>query len=95
MYRCRRALITPPRLRPELHILRDILMVCEPLLYGEALTKRGQKVYYYDQNQTVVDGPLESLGLPGLGVVHTSEFAYMFNNISHYHSKQSARKDTS
>ena len=26
MYRCRRALITPPRLRPELHILRDILM---------------------------------------------------------------------
>jgi carboxylesterase type B len=69
-------------------ILRDILMVCEPLLYGKALTERGQKVYYYDQNQTVVDGPLESLGLPGLGVVHTSEFAYMFNNISHYDSKQ-------
>ncbi|GAB7328670.1 hypothetical protein MBLNU13_g00597t2 [Cladosporium sp. NU13] len=65
-------------------ILRDILMVCEPLLYGQALAQRGQKVYYYDQNQTVVDGPLESLGLPGLGVVHTSEFAYMFNNISHY-----------
>jgi hypothetical protein len=63
-------------------------MVCEPLLYGKALTERGQKVYYYDQNQTVVDGPLESLGLPGLGVVHTSEFAYMFNNISHYDSKQ-------
>ena len=69
-------------------ILRDILMVCEPLLYGQALAQRGQKVYYYDQNQTVVDGPLESLGWPGLGVVHTSEFAYMFNNISHYKSKQ-------
>jgi carboxylesterase type B len=68
-------------------ILRDILMVCEPLLYGEALTQRGQKVYYYDQNQTIVDGPLESLGLPGLGVVHTSEFAYMFNNLSHYDGK--------
>lgn len=70
-------------------ILRDILMVCEPLLFGQALAQRGQDVYYYDQNQTVVDGPLESLGLPGLGVVHTSEFAYMFNNISHYDSKTS------
>ena len=68
-------------------ILRDILMVCEPLLYGKALAQRGQEVYYYDQNQTVVDSPLESLGLPGLGVVHTSEFAYMFNNLSHYDSK--------
>jgi carboxylesterase type B len=68
-------------------ILRDILMVCEPLLYGQALTKRGQDVYYYDQNQTVVNKPLEALDLPGLGVVHTSEFAYMFNNLSHYDSK--------
>lgn len=71
-------------------ILRDILMVCEPLLYGEALTKLGQDVWYYDQNQTVVNKPLESLGLPGLGVVHTSEFAYMFNNLSHYDSKPSS-----
>jgi carboxylesterase type B len=68
-------------------ILRDILMVCEPLLYGRALTEKGQRVYYYVQNQTVVDAALDSLGLPGLGVVHTSEFAYMFNNISHYDSK--------
>jgi carboxylesterase type B len=68
-------------------ILRDILMVCEPLLYGRALAEKGQHVYYYAQNQTVVDSALDSLGLPGLGVVHTSEFAYMFNNISHYDSK--------
>jgi carboxylesterase type B len=68
-------------------ILRDILMVCEPLLYGRALAEKGQRVYYYAQNQTVVDAALDSLGLPGLGVVHTSEFAYMFNNISHYDSK--------
>jgi len=65
-------------------ILRDILMVCEPLLFGRALADKGQRVYYYAQNQTVVDSALDSLGLPGLGVVHTSEFAYMFNNISHY-----------
>lgn len=68
-------------------ILRDILMVCEPLLYGKALSERGQKVYLYDQNQTIVDDPLESMDLPGLGVVHTSEFAYVFNNLSHYDSK--------
>lgn len=68
-------------------ILRDILMVCEPLLYGRALAEKGQRVYYYAQNQTVVDAALDSLGLPGLGVVHTSEFAYMFNNISHYDSE--------
>jgi len=69
-------------------ILRDILMVCEPLLYGRALAEKGQHVYYYAHNQTVVDAALDSLGLPGLGVVHTSEFAYMFNNISHYDSKR-------
>lgn len=68
-------------------ILRDILMICEPLLFGQALSERGQDVFYFNQNQTVVDSPLESLGLPGLGVVHTSEFAYVFNNISHYNSK--------
>lgn len=69
-------------------ILRDILMVCEPLLYAKALTSKGQTVFLYDQNQTIVDGPLESLGLPGLGVVHTSEFAFVFNNLSHYDGKQ-------
>ncbi|KAM0722685.1 hypothetical protein Q7P37_002126 [Cladosporium fusiforme] len=65
-------------------ILRDILMVCEPFLYGQALAEQGQEVYFFDQNQTIVDKPLESLDLPGLGVVHTSEFAYVFNNLSHY-----------
>lgn len=65
-------------------ILRDILMVCEPFYYGEAISKAGNDVYFYDQNQTILTPILDSLGSPGFGVVHTSEFAYAFGNLSHY-----------
>ncbi|KAI6946598.1 hypothetical protein KC318_g14987 [Hortaea werneckii] len=65
-------------------ILRDILMVCEPQYYGRALASKGNPVYVYDQNQTMLQGPLESTGSVGLGVVHTSEFAYVFGNLSTY-----------
>lgn len=65
-------------------ILRDILMVCEPYYYGAALAKAGNKVYFYDQNQTFLHPAYIATGYPGLGVVHTSEFAYVFGNLSHY-----------
>ncbi|KAI7090259.1 hypothetical protein KC356_g1741 [Hortaea werneckii] len=65
-------------------ILRDILMVCEPHYYGRALASRGNPVYMYDQNQTMLQGPLAASGSEGLGVVHTSEFAYVFGNLSTY-----------
>ncbi|KAI7206460.1 hypothetical protein KC343_g5274 [Hortaea werneckii] len=35
-------------------ILRDILMVCEPHYYGRALASRGNAVYMYDHNQTML-----------------------------------------
>ena len=44
----------------------------------------GNGVYLYDQNATILDPALTSLGYPGLGAVHTSEFAYVFANFSHY-----------
>ncbi|KAI7180766.1 hypothetical protein KC352_g23618, partial [Hortaea werneckii] len=65
-------------------ILRDILMVCEPHYYGRALASRGNAVYMYDQNQTMLRAPLAASGSEGLGVVHTSEFAYVFANLSMY-----------
>ncbi|GAB1731204.1 hypothetical protein NU195Hw_g621t1 [Hortaea werneckii] len=66
-------------------ILRDILMVCEPHYYGRALGSKGNPVYMYDQNQTMLQGPLAASGSgEGLGVVHTSEFAYVFGNLSTY-----------
>ncbi|KAK6957986.1 hypothetical protein Daesc_000778 [Daldinia eschscholtzii] len=66
-------------------IFRDILMVCEPVYYGAALSAKGNSVYLYDWNQTILDPILEYVeGVAGLGPVHTAEFAYIFGNISHY-----------
>ncbi|KAK9414771.1 putative Carboxylic ester hydrolase [Seiridium unicorne] len=66
-------------------IFRDILMTCPPILYGARLASRGNAAYLYDWNQTMLDLPLAVVDdAPGMGVIHTSEFAYIFGNISHY-----------
>jgi len=65
-------------------IFRDVLMTCQPIGYGEHLARMGNLVYLVDQNQTMLSPILASLGYPGLGPVHTSEFAYTFGNLSHY-----------
>ncbi|KAJ7747192.1 putative lipase, partial [Mycena olivaceomarginata] len=66
-------------------IFRDIIMVCMSMWFGEALAARGNDVYHYDWNQTILTPRLEVIShAPGLGVVHTSEFAYIFGNLSHY-----------
>lgn len=67
-------------------IIRDIIMVCEPLWYAENLARHGNKeVYLVDWNQTVLEPLLEeATGVPGLGPVHTAEFAYVFGNVSVY-----------
>ncbi|KAI1136933.1 carboxylesterase family protein [Hypoxylon sp. FL0543] len=68
-------------------VFRDVLMVCEPVHYGAALAAAGAEVYLYDWNQTVLDPVLAALyGAAGLGVIHTSEFAYVFGNLSHYNT---------
>lgn len=67
-------------------IFRDILMTCQPIWYGENLARAGNDVYLIDQNQTLLDPILASLGSPGLGPVHTSEFAYTYGNLSHYNT---------
>ncbi len=64
-------------------ILRDILFTCQPIHYGQALAKAGN-VFLWDQNQTMYDEILASLGGTGYGVIHTSNFAYQFGNLSHY-----------
>lgn len=60
-------------------IVRDIVFTCQPFLFGEALSAAGNDVYLWEQNQTMFDEIL-----PGYGVVHTSNFAYQFHNLSHY-----------
>lgn len=60
-------------------------MVCEPILLAKALNRRGENVFMYNFNQTLLEPILESAyGIKGMGVVHTSEFAYIFGNLSHY-----------
>lgn len=64
---------------------RDILMVCEPILLARAIKQKGQTVYMYNFNQTLLDPIIESeYNISRMGVVHTSEFAYIFGNLSHY-----------
>lgn len=66
-------------------IVRDVVMVCQPMWVGEKIAAAGNDVFLYDWNQTML-GPLllSRENQTGLGVVHTSEFAYIFGNLSSY-----------
>lgn len=65
-------------------ILRDSGLTSQPFFSGRALAKAGNNFYYYTQHQTILTPILEDDGFYGLGVIHTSEVAYMFGNFSHY-----------
>ncbi len=66
-------------------VLRDILMTCQPIWYGQHLAEAGNDVFLYEWNQTLLDSILAQLtGVSGWGPVHTSEFAYVFGNLSAY-----------
>ena len=75
-------------LSPQLYrlgrIFRDIVFVCQGFYLGQAMADAGNRVYFWDQNQTMYDEIFAYLGTPGYGVVHTSNFAYQFGNLSHY-----------
>lgn len=66
-------------------IFRDILMVCQPVWYGEQLADRRNEVFLYDWNQTILEPIIAAVtGKTGFRTIHTSEFAYIFGNLSHY-----------
>lgn len=69
-------------------IFRDILMVCPSLYLGAAIHKTyTAPVFHYDFNQTILDPILEhTINVSHLGVVHTSEFAYVFGNVEAYNN---------
>lgn len=68
-------------------VFRDIFMTCEPILYAEHLAAAGSTVYLYEWNQTILDPFLRDVShRPGLGPIHTSEFAYIFGNLSNYNT---------
>ncbi|TPX14715.1 uncharacterized protein E0L32_005110 [Thyridium curvatum] len=66
-------------------VFRDIIMTCQPMWLGENMAAAGSDVFLYDWNQTILDLPIAAVSnRTGLGPVHTSEFAYVFGNLSHY-----------
>jgi carboxylesterase type B len=73
-------------------VFRDIIMVCQPMFLAESIYNRSNmtntpqnKVYLYDFNQTILEPILEQVyDVSHLGVVHTSEFAYIYGNLSIY-----------
>lgn len=66
-------------------IFRDILMTCPPIWYAHHLSSKGNVAFLYDWNQTILDPIAASAtNQSGYGPFHTSEFAYIFGNLSHY-----------
>lgn len=78
-------------------IFRDILLTCPSFYFGHAMATKYYNssstfnnasgsnnipVYIYEQNQTILDAYLDAAGSPGLGVIHTSELAYVFGNFT-------------
>ncbi|KAH8593768.1 hypothetical protein B0O99DRAFT_713121 [Bisporella sp. PMI_857] len=58
-------------------------MACEPIWYGENIARRGSHVYFCGWNQTILDPIVEPVR-----TIHTSEFAYIFGNLSHYDTNE-------
>lgn len=71
-------------------IYRDIFFVCPSLYFGYAMAKEYSRskgsipVYYYELNQTIYEPFFGLAGLIGLGVIHESEFPYIFANFTPY-----------
>lgn len=58
-------------------IVRDILMVCQPLYFAEHINAAGNTVHLYDLNTTVVPRP-------GLSAIHEDDLAYVFGNFINF-----------
>lgn len=73
-------------------MFRDILLTCPSFYLGHAMATKYANanastpipVYMYEHNQTILSAFLASQGAPGLGVIHTSELAYVFGNFTPY-----------
>jgi carboxylesterase type B len=67
-------------------MFRDILMVCPSLHLGAGVSKtHSTPVFHYNFNQTIVNKVIASIiNVTGLGIGHTSEFAYVFDSFQAY-----------
>lgn len=77
-------------------IYRDIFFVCQPFLVGQQLANTGSNVYHYHWNQTLLTDILKvGMNITGRGIIHESEFAYLFGNFSNYDYKGTSLPATS
>ncbi|KAK5174556.1 uncharacterized protein LTR77_001637 [Saxophila tyrrhenica] len=65
-------------------IYRDLLFTCQPIHYGQALAAAGNPVYFYNQNQSMLQPLLHKHDEYGFGVVHTAELIYVFGNLTKF-----------
>lgn len=67
-------------------IFRDVLMTCPSIHLGTEVDKtHSTPVYLYNFNSTILDPILAfTTNVSGLGAVHTSEFAYIFDSMHSY-----------
>lgn len=66
-------------------ISRDVNMVCQPMYLAQALAAAGNDIFLYNWNQTIVGPALAYVRHQyGIGIPHTSEFAYIYGNLSAY-----------
>ncbi|KAF7954074.1 hypothetical protein EAE96_005207 [Botrytis aclada] len=69
-------------------IFCDILLACPTVLFSRAMAKKYNTTnppsYMYVGNQTIMTSYLDATGDSGFGIIHTSELAYLFNNIDLY-----------
>jgi len=77
-------------------IFRDILMVCPSLYLGQAVkTAHHSPVFFYNFNQTILEPILKyETNISSYGVVHTSEFAYIFDSFEAYNASGYPPKST-
>lgn len=65
-------------------MFRDILFTCSAVSLAERVAQAGNPVFLFHQNQTILTAQQHSQGEYGWGVVHTSEIAYVFGNLTYY-----------
>ncbi|THV00531.1 alpha/beta-hydrolase [Dendrothele bispora CBS 962.96] len=92
-------------------IFRDLMFSCPSLFFGNAIAEKlsdsdddrnynenktiAPPIFVYEINQTIHTPILESIGLSGLGVIHTSELPYVFANFTPYNLTGAIRPTTS
>ncbi|KAH7115112.1 Alpha/Beta hydrolase protein [Dendryphion nanum] len=75
-------------------VFRDIIMTCQPIFLAENIKKYGGDVYLYDFNQTLIEPSIEAeYNVSHIGVIHTSEFPYIYANLTFYSEAKPTQAD--